>query len=201
MKRSSHPSFPSSSFLGERGDVQPALSAEALENLAARFPSLLEGEALLPAPPAYKDEIDVLEQHNVHFSRIAPAGGVKATTLLLWARPHCNVLFIGIKDRRADFTRLRKRLGCAHLRLAPRFAVKDLLLRPPAALSPMALAFYEFEPFIVVADKTMLASPTLGFAVGGGQTLWFSSDALWDLVPELGFPFRIINCAPRGVPQ
>jgi hypothetical protein len=103
--------------------------------------------------------------------------------------------FLGPPGQRTDFRLLARLLDFPHLSLASRVEAEVFFGQPPGRLTPMALAFYEFDRFPVVAASALMNAPALGFAIGGGTRVWLSPDALCELVAALGFSFQILDNA------
>jgi hypothetical protein len=157
--------------------------------------ALERSHALTRKKPIYMDELDVLIRHDIPYARKAPPGGVPAVSYLLFARGMRSALYVGPQGQCGDFRVVAHALDCPHLSLASRFAVKDLFGRPPQRLTPMALGFYEFASFPVIASYTLMRAPAIGFPVGKGERLWIAPHALCDLVPALDFSFQILDIA------
>jgi hypothetical protein len=141
------------------------------------------------------DEIDVLARHKIPFARTAPTGGIVAATYFLSASGCDAAFFLGPPGQRTDFRLLARLLDFPHLSLASRVEAEVFFGQPPGRLTPMALAFYEFDRFPVVAASALMNAPALGFAIGGGTRVWLSPDALCELVAALGFSFQILDNA------
>lgn len=146
------------------------------------------------------EEIQLLRHCGIPFAEHPPRGGLPVVSLLLRTRRADTVLYLGPRGWRANFKTIARTFRTKPLALASRFEVGDLLGRPPARLSPMAFGLGGGGPADVAIHRRLMAVPALGFAVGGGRSLWLAGGDLVTLLDELGcgFAFGDFARAPRG---